>query len=97
VIRPDITVFIPNAFTPNQYGPNINDRFFVHADGIKTFSIRIFDRWGEQVYQSNKLEEGWDGLYKGAPAQQDVYVYRVDVISNSDKDYSFYGTITLLR
>ncbi|HCS20216.1 MAG TPA: hypothetical protein DIW47_06580 [Bacteroidetes bacterium] len=97
IIQPDITVFIPNAFTPNGFGEAKNDRFFVIADGFESFEITIFNRWGERVYRSTDILEGWDGMYKGAEAQQDVYMYIVRVTSMAGKEFEYYGTITLLR
>lgn len=96
-IGPDITVFIPNAFTPNGFGESMNNRFFVVADGFDTFEITIFNRWGERMYYSTDIAEGWDGMYKGLEAQQDVYVYVVRVKSLAGKEFEYYGTITLLR
>jgi len=96
-IGPDITVFIPNAFTPNNFGESINDRFYVIADGFETFEIAIYNRWGEKLYQSADIKEGWDGRYKGEDVQQDVYVYVVRVTSLGGKELEYYGTITLLR
>ncbi len=96
-IAPDITVFIPNAFTPNGFGESKNDRFYVIADGFETFEITIFNRWGEKMYYSNNITEGWDGKYKGVEAQQDVYMYVVKITSLAGKEFQYYGTITLLR
>lgn len=97
IIDPDITVFIPNAFTPNNFDNAANDRFYVVADGFETFEITIFNRWGEVVYKSADIHEGWDGMYKGLEAQQDVYVYLVRVTSLAGKEFEYYGTVTLLR
>ncbi|MHB1279506.1 MAG: T9SS type B sorting domain-containing protein, partial [Bacteroidia bacterium] len=66
-------------------------------DGFETFEITIFNRWGERVYRSTDILEGWDGMYKGAEAQQDVYMYVVRVTSLAGKEFEYYGTITLLR
>lgn len=96
-IGPDLSVFIPNAFSPDDNGPTRNDRFYVYVDGHKEFNIKIFDRWGEQLYESFNATEGWDGTYKGLPCQQDVYIYKVTVTSFADEPYEYYGTITLLR
>jgi gliding motility-associated-like protein len=97
ILNPDITVFIPNAFTPNNYGELRNNRFFVVADGFQSFNISIFNRWGEELYYSENINDGWDGNYKSNPAQQDVYVYVVRVTSFSGKEYEYYGTVMLLR
>ncbi len=94
-IGTDINVFIPNAFTPNNFGKAINERFNVMADGFESFHIAIFNRWGEQLYQSSDIKEGWDRRYKGEDVQQDVYVVRVTSLSGTEFEY--YGTITLLR
>jgi gliding motility-associated-like protein len=96
-IGPDLTVFIPNAFTPNRFGPGVNNKFYVSAQGFASFEINIFNRWGEKLYHSTDINEGWDGNYKGQESQQDVYVYQVNVTSFSGKVYKYNGTITLLR
>jgi gliding motility-associated-like protein len=96
-INPDITIFIPNAFTPNNAGHPRNDRFYVDAEGITDYNLIIFNRWGEIIFRSKDRFEGWDGTYNLQPCQQDVYVYKLDVISYEGKPYSYSGTITLLR
>ncbi|NUM32838.1 MAG: gliding motility-associated C-terminal domain-containing protein, partial [Bacteroidetes bacterium] len=55
------------------------------------------DRWGEVLYKSDKLEEPWDGNYKGVPCQMDAYVYEVQITSFNDKLYKFSGTVNLIR
>lgn len=96
-IDPDITVFIPNAFTPNENGIGANNTFKITADGFEKMEMRIFNRWGEEVFFTNKLEIGWDGKYKGETAQQDVYMYVVKVWNLNGKEFNYYGTVTLLR
>ncbi|NUM32041.1 MAG: gliding motility-associated C-terminal domain-containing protein [Bacteroidetes bacterium] len=86
IIGPDILVYIPNVFSPDGAGPLKNDKFLVVASGYTTYQIMIFDRWGEVLYKSDKLEEPWDGNYKGVPCQMDAYVYCVCV---SGKYYKF--------
>lgn len=70
------TLYIPNAFTPNQDG--LNDLFkpLYHCD-IEEYSFRIFNRWGELLYESNDPAEGWNGLYQGHPVKQDIYSYQL--------------------
>jgi gliding motility-associated-like protein len=96
-IGPDVTVFIPNAFTPNQIGPGLNNKFYVIADGIISSEIRIYNRWGEQMYISENLKEGWDGKFGGKECEQDVYAYLLKVRGFDGKPYEYSGTITLLR
>jgi gliding motility-associated-like protein len=59
--------------------------------------MMIFNRWGEKMYETNDLTKGWDGTYLKVNAQQGVYVYRIIVTSQDDKEFEFDGTFTLLR
>ena len=89
------SVFIPNAFTPDGNGHN--DRFMVHAKGISEIALSIFNRWGEEVFQTKDILQGWDGTFKGAEAPADVYVYQLTVVC-FDKNRTFHkGNITLIR
>lgn len=95
----EITVFIPNAFTPNDFGPKANNNFFVVADGYSSFNMQIFNRWGELIFESDKRLPGWDGkeMSSGQACQEDVYVYTVSITSFNGKTYKYYGTVTLVR
>ncbi|MCK9453488.1 MAG: gliding motility-associated C-terminal domain-containing protein, partial [Bacteroidales bacterium] len=90
-IGPDVTVYIPNAFSPNGFGPHLNNRFYVIAQGIIAFNVQLFNRWGEKLYESNNLEEGWDGTFNGVDCKQDVYTYKVKVTGFDGKDYEYKG------
>ena len=70
-------VFIPSAFTPN--GDGVNDRFEVKGDGISDYSIRIYSRWGSEVFYSTSMANAWDGTINGEPAPTGVYVYVVTI------------------
>lgn len=97
IIGPDILVFIPNVFSPDGAGPLFNDKFNVVASGFTTYQILIFNRWGEKLYESTKLEEPWDGIYNGQPCQMDAYVYQVNITSFSGELYKYNGTVILMR
>ena len=91
---------IPNAFTPNSEGPN--DIFIpVPYGDITNYELLIFDRWGEQIFSTKNLNEGWDGTYLGNTCQVDVYVYKAiyDYITENQavKTEVRVGTVTLLR
>jgi len=96
-IGPDVTVYIPNAFSPDQFGPNINNRFYVIANGITSFEIMILNRWGEKLYTSKDIKEGWDGTFRGVNCKQDVYAYLVKVTGFDGKEYEYTGTFSLLK
>jgi gliding motility-associated-like protein len=96
-IGPDITVFIPNIFSPDNSGPEGNETFKVVAGGIKAFELKIFDRWGEQLFTTIDRNAGWNGQYKQQPCQQDVYIYKVVVTAFDDSKHEYNGTVILLR
>lgn len=74
----DLECFVvaPNAFTPNSDG--LNDTFKpVLQCPAETYSLKIFDRWGKMVFESNQPSEGWDGTVKGAPVEHGTYVWAI--------------------
>ena len=79
------SLYIPNAFTPNDDG--LNETFSAKGTGITAFSMDIFDRWGNRIFASGDINNGWDGKVEGhyilkadgnKAAQEDVYVWKVD-------------------
>ena len=95
-------VFIPNTFTPN--GDGHNDRFYVSGTGISNItSMRIYNRWGEMVFQSvntnaNDPGAGWDGTYQGVVLEPDVFVYVVQVQCElGGQPFDFKGNVSLVR
>src|SRR5690606_9576416 len=74
-------LLIPNAFSPGRSGPGTgdgrNDVFLPLMRGVVEFNMMVFNRWGELLFETNNAEVGWDGYYKGALCQQDVYVYKI--------------------
>lgn len=98
-------VYIPNIFTPNF--DNINDHFVIKSSNglsINIKTLKIFNRWGENVYGKDDFVIGsdntygaWDGLYNGQKASTGVYVYYIEVINDDGEITKFYGDITLVR
>ncbi len=90
---------MPNTFSPN--GDGINDYFFPRqllSGNIIAFSLQIFNRWGQQVFETQNTEgRGWDGYFKGMPQPQGVYIYRI-AVQIEGKDTTFHeGNVTLIR
>ncbi len=86
---------IPNAFTP---GAGINNKLLLLRRGEATLHyFRIFNRWGNKVFETSNIEEGWDGKYKGVPQPYDVYVYQVEAVTNTGKLFHKTGNVTLIR
>jgi len=95
-IHPETFISLPTTFTPN--GDGNNDLIFVEGWGIKELlEYRIFNRWGELVFETNDQSVGWDGHYKGMLQNNDVYLVQVKVITWKDEEKSFEGYINLMR
>jgi len=95
VIYPDFFFYYPNAFTPNGNGNN--DVYKGYGVGIKTYSMQIFDRWGERVFHTNDINTGWDGMYKGKRAESAVYVVKFHVSGFKDDTKEIITHVTLVR
>ena len=76
---------------------NKNNTFNVTALNFKAYNMRVYNRWGEKMYESSDILKGWDGKANGEECMQGVYVYHVEVTSLEDKVYKYDGTVTLLR
>src|ERR1044072_5760050 len=72
-------IFIPNCFTPT--GDGKNEIFKAESSSVTKFHMQIFNRWGQLIFESYDINDGWDGRYKGNIVQEDVYVVKVDYTS----------------
>ncbi|MBL4669573.1 MAG: gliding motility-associated C-terminal domain-containing protein, partial [Flavobacteriales bacterium] len=88
-------VFLPNAFTPN--GDNENDMLFVRGKIVEKMILKIYDRWGELVFETDKQSNGWDGTYKGNLVDPGVFVYYLEVTCVDGQEYFKKGNITVIR
>lgn len=86
---------VPNAFTPGRFGQN--SVLFVQGFGISHMIFRIYNRWGQMVFESNDPNLGWDGTYKNVPQPMDVYGYTLDATFFDGKKTTRTGDITLIR
>lgn len=96
----------PNAFTPNDLGPSDgryeadqlnNDIFFPIQKGVQDYKLQIFNRWGELLFQSEDINIGWDGYYRGELCKQDVYIWKVRARFSDGEEIEKAGDLTLLR
>lgn len=96
-VLPNTNVFIPNAFTPNDDG--VNDSWNAIISYITEFRLRIFDRWGQEVFASDNVYDGWNGKYRneGRLMKGDMYVYRIYIREFTGNTRELTGHITLLR
>lgn len=92
----DDVVFIPNAFSPNEDGQN--DVFYVRSKGLRQVEyLRIHDRWGKLLFETNSLSNGWDGTYNGKPVNPGVYVYYLRAVCSNGQTILMQGNITLVK
>ncbi len=87
--------FVPNTFTPN--GDGQNDILFVRSISIAELYFAVYDRWGELVFETNDLKKGWDGIYKGKPANQDVFAWYLTAKCYSGEEMKKKGNVSLIR
>ena len=96
VFNAEPSVFVPNAFTPNQDG--INDELKFVAAGVKQIDgFRVYNRWGHLVYDNNSEGRGWDGSVNGRPQSGGTYVWVLKAIDFTGKPILKKGTVTLIR
>ena len=96
-IDQELTLYIPNAFTPN--GDGKNDGFIAVGIGVMEYEMWIIDRWGREIYHSTSFEQPWDGSYKGGnpTCQADVYEYVIQLRDIKDRRHKYIGHVTLVR
>jgi gliding motility-associated-like protein len=98
VIDPEFTIYVPTGFTPDDDG--INDVFYVEGIGIKLMALRVYNRWGEQLFFSSDLNLGWNGrkFNEGANLEEGgLYVYFIEITDVNGHTYEFKGTVMLVR
>lgn len=94
-VRPEYRFYIPNAFTPN--GDGMNDFFAPKMIGYYEIEFYIFNRWGEIIFYTNKVDEGWDGKYKGEICKTEVYTYLIRAKNVFGTTKSITGSVTLIK
>ena len=87
--------FIPTAFSPNN--DEQNEMFYVRGNCIKDFSLVVFDRWGEKVFETTDMGKGWNGKYGDKNLNTSIFVYYVNATLSNGDQISKKGTITLIR
>jgi gliding motility-associated-like protein len=95
VITRDPRITYPSAFTPNNDG--LNDRFIVHARFVNGFRLSIFNRWGELIYFTDDITQGWDGTRDGKLMPEGTYAFRVDMVDYLGRSFVEMGSVMLLR
>ncbi len=91
--EPDL--YVPNAFTPNA--DNTNDNLYVRGNNILEIIFRVYNRWGELVFETNDQSIGWDGTFKGKECDPAVYDYYLEILCIDEEKYFKKGNVTLIR
>lgn len=91
----------PNAFSPGGNGSSssdaVNDIFIPRVEGVSTFKMLIYNKWGQLLFESNSIEDGWDGYFKGHLQPADVYVYKLELTFSDGRELVKVGDVTLVR
>lgn len=92
----DCDVYIPSAFTPNN--DNINDAFGVIDNvAVQYFSLQIYNKWGQLVFNSNDIFQKWDGTFKGKKMPNGSYVWMLTYVNRKGRKFYEQGTVMLIR
>jgi gliding motility-associated-like protein len=89
-----MNLYVPNAFT---IGGGLNDLFMVRAANIGAFDLSIYDRWGQKIFHTTDIHQGWDGTHRGQFVPPDVYVWQINYQDGVGQAYTKKGNVTLLR
>ena len=95
VYTPEVTYFVPTAFSPN--GDHVNDEIRLFLSGFKLIYFKIFNRRGQEVFYSNDVNKGWDGTFKGSDLGIDSYFWVACVKDIEERKLTFSGTFVLVR
>jgi gliding motility-associated-like protein len=94
LIRSDI--FVPKAWSPNKDGHNDVLRPLC-VNIAEIYYFRIFDRWGQLMFETNEIGKGWDGIFNGKAQVQDVYTWTLEARGEDGKHYKRSGNSILMR
>jgi gliding motility-associated-like protein len=91
---PITQLFVPNSFTPNN--DEHNELFVISGEHIVVFNLKIFDRWGEKLFESNSIEKHWDGTFNNNKVQEGIYYYNIEVYGEDGDFFGKSGNVNLI-
>ena len=96
-VIPDVIIYVPNAFTPNDDG--INDIWLpiISNNGDAFYEVLVYSRWGELIFRSNDPNVGWNGKHNGKLVEAGVFTYKITYGDYFNKKYQKTGTVTVVR
>lgn len=93
-VAPISVLWVPNAFSPER---SINNIFYAKGTSVSEFNMKIFNRWGELIFESNDLHKGWDGTFHNRIVEQDIYVWVISYRDYKGNSKQLKGTVAVVR
>ena len=93
-VVPYMSIYIPNSFTPN--GDGMNDTFGAYGEAIKDFKMLVYNRWGQLIFETDNVENRWDGTHQGVKVPEGSYVYKVVAKGVVGKQTTKDGTVNII-
>jgi gliding motility-associated-like protein len=87
--------YVPNAFTPN--GDQENDILYLRGYGISEFTLTIYNRWGNKVFETTDMSNGWDGVYRNQEQTSGVFVYYLIGEFMDGTSFNHQGNVSIVR
>ncbi len=97
-VQPEVILYVPNTFTPD--GDEFNQAWGIHIEGIDIyqFTLDLYDRWGEKIWESSDPSAKWDGTYNGKPVQSGTYTWHITAKDRlNDNRYTWNGNVNVLK
>jgi gliding motility-associated-like protein len=88
-------IYVPTAFTPN--GDGLNDSFGVVGEGIEKYSLIVYDRWGQVVFQTSSIDHKWDGNKNGMDVPTGEYSYQLIAYGKEIGEVFKSGSVMLIN
>lgn len=93
--EPCNTIFVPDVFSPN--GDGHNDVLYVRSTCISSLKFLVFDRWGNKVFETHNINQGWDGTYNGSPMNMGTYIWYLSATALNGSSIKKKGAVMLMR
>ncbi|MCT4582851.1 MAG: gliding motility-associated C-terminal domain-containing protein [Flavobacteriales bacterium] len=98
IVLEDLLMYVPNSFTPD--GDGLNDVFIPHISGEKenSYHLKIFNRWGNLIFESSDKNNGWDGTINSEYVKNDTYIWKIEVTDNiKNEEHQYIGYVSLIK
>lgn len=90
-----VAIDVPTGFTPN--GDGSNDILYVRGTAVASMNFKVYNRWGQLVFESDNLDKGWDGTFNGKPHEMDAFAWTLVATFIDGTSVSKTGNVTLMR